>query len=113
MFREGAAIAGKNPKVIIMDGAHNYIDAARAFSTQKQKASHIREIRLTDTVHNNKMERMNGEIRDREKVMRSLKTKDTPDTERDADFPQLHPTPYGTWRENPCGGCGDNRIGRE
>jgi hypothetical protein len=29
-------------------------------------------------VHNNKMERMNGELRDREKVMRSLKKKDTP-----------------------------------
>lgn len=28
--------------------------------------------------NNNKMERMNGEIRDREKVMRSLKREDTP-----------------------------------
>ena len=29
-------------------------------------------------VHNNKMERLNGEIRDREKVMRGLKRVDTP-----------------------------------
>jgi transposase InsO family protein len=29
-------------------------------------------------IHNNKMERMNGEICDREKVMRSLKTMDSP-----------------------------------
>ena len=29
-------------------------------------------------MNNNKMERMNGEIRDREKVMRSLKKGDTP-----------------------------------
>jgi hypothetical protein len=28
-------------------------------------------------MNNNKMERLNGEIRDREKVMRGLKTKDT------------------------------------
>jgi len=28
--------------------------------------------------NNNKMERMNGEMRDREKVMRSLKTMDSP-----------------------------------
>ena len=28
-------------------------------------------------MNNNKMERMNGEIRDREKTMRGLKTKDT------------------------------------
>jgi hypothetical protein len=32
---------------------------------------------LTGKVHNNKMERMNGEIRDREKVMRGLKNEDT------------------------------------
>jgi hypothetical protein len=31
---------------------------------------------LKGSVHNNKMERMNGEIRDREKTMRGLKTKD-------------------------------------
>ena len=29
-------------------------------------------------IHNNKMERMNGELRDREKVMRGMKRKDTP-----------------------------------
>lgn len=29
-------------------------------------------------MNNNKMERINGEIRDREKVMRGLKEKDTP-----------------------------------
>ncbi len=32
---------------------------------------------MGDIPHNNKMERMNGEIRDREKVMRSLKRSDT------------------------------------
>jgi putative transposase len=39
---------------------------------------HIREITLKGTVHNNKMERMNGEVRDRERVMRGLKNMDTP-----------------------------------
>lgn len=29
-------------------------------------------------IHNNKMERFNGEVRDREKVMRSLKRSDSP-----------------------------------
>jgi hypothetical protein len=29
-------------------------------------------------MNNNKMERFNGEVRDREKVMRRLKRKDTP-----------------------------------
>ena len=41
--------------------------------------NHIRKITLKGKEHNNnKMERMNGEIRDREKTMRGLKTKATP-----------------------------------
>jgi len=33
---------------------------------------------MSGKVHNNKMERLNGEIRDREKVMRGLERADTP-----------------------------------
>jgi hypothetical protein len=33
---------------------------------------------MDGTVHNNKMERMNGEIRDRERVMRTLEKTDIP-----------------------------------
>ena len=36
------------------------------------------ELSKAGTHHNNKMERMNGEIRDREKVFRGLKKSDTP-----------------------------------
>jgi hypothetical protein len=38
---------------------------------------HVRHITLRGHRNNNKMERLNGEIRDREKTMRGLKTKDT------------------------------------
>lgn len=78
MMFEGARLAGKNPKTLITDGAPNYIEAARAFSVHGHPINHIREIRLTGQIHNNKMERMNGEIRDREKVMRGLKVEETP-----------------------------------
>jgi hypothetical protein len=33
---------------------------------------------MAGKVHNNKMERMNGELRDRERVMRTLEKTDTP-----------------------------------
>ncbi len=33
---------------------------------------------MNGQVHNNKMERMNGELRDRERVMRTLEKTDTP-----------------------------------
>src|SRR3990172_11610599 len=39
---------------------------------------HIRHVRMSGDQNNNKMERMNGEIRDREKVTRNLKKSDTP-----------------------------------
>lgn len=50
------------------------------FYTQRleTKTEHIRDIRMDGTVHNNKMERMNGELRDCERVMRTLEKTDTP-----------------------------------
>jgi hypothetical protein len=42
------------------------------------RPEHIRDIRMNGEIHNNKMERMNGELRDRERVMRTLEKTDTP-----------------------------------
>jgi putative transposase len=68
------------PKHAPPDGAQNYVRAfKREFYTNRNPQSvHIRDIRLGGQVHNNKMERMNGEVRDREKVMRGIKRMGTP-----------------------------------
>jgi len=80
MFREAERIAGKKPEVLISDGAHNFHRAFnREYWTMKSPQSvHVQDIRLRGQVHNNKMERQNGEWRDREKVMRGLKREDSP-----------------------------------
>jgi transposase-like protein len=65
----------KQPKIIVIDGFPSYHVAAKQVL---QGTQHVREIRLKGSVHNNKMERMNGEIRDREKTMRGLKVNETP-----------------------------------
>jgi hypothetical protein len=39
---------------------------------------HIRHVRMSGDNNNNNMERMNGEIRDREKVVRGIKREDSP-----------------------------------
>ncbi|HZW84473.1 MAG TPA: DDE-type integrase/transposase/recombinase [Nitrososphaerales archaeon] len=80
IFRMGKERAGKVPKTMITDGLHAYIKAFNwEYRTPKADSPvHIREIRISGKIHNNKMERMNGEIRDREKTMRALKTKETP-----------------------------------
>ncbi len=81
LFRMARERAGKKPRVLITDrlGAY-HLAYLKEFYTHKleTRTEHIREIRIRGKVHNNKMERMNGEIRDREKVTRNLKTEDSP-----------------------------------
>ena len=50
---------------------------ARFWTNKNPRTEHVRHITLRGDHNNNKMERINGEIRDREKTMRGLKTKDT------------------------------------
>jgi len=81
MFREAQNIAGKKPKTLISDGAGNFLIATRKELWTRyanDRTEHVRDIRLGGRVHNNKMERLNGEFRDREKVMRGLKRTDSP-----------------------------------
>ncbi len=80
LFRNAKELMGKTPKVMITDGLTAYERAfMKEYWTQKKPRSiHIRHISISGDKHNNKMERLNGEIRDREKVIRGLKKKDTP-----------------------------------
>jgi transposase-like protein len=81
LLKQGKEHVGKKPKVLITDGAPNFHDAyLKEYWTRKKetRTEHIQHIRLQGDNNNNKMERMNGEVRDREKVMRGLKKKDTP-----------------------------------
>jgi putative transposase len=70
---------GKKPQTFITDGLMAYHDAFNRefFEHKTPMPKHIRHISIRGDHNNNKMERMNGEIRDREKTMRGLKTKDT------------------------------------
>jgi len=65
---------------LITDGLHSYHEAyKKEFWTLKApRTEHIRHITIRGDRNTNKMERFNGEIRDREKTMRGLKTEDTP-----------------------------------
>ena len=75
LFMQAKRVAGKSPSTLITDALGSYSMAAKL---DFPNADHIREIALDGVIHNNKMERMNGEIRDREKVMRGLKNANTP-----------------------------------
>jgi putative transposase len=81
MFKESKEIAQKMPKTFISDGANNFHDAYRKEFTdtygEKPSAVHVRHIRMAGDMNNNKMERQNGQVRDREKTMRGLKNADS------------------------------------
>jgi putative transposase len=80
LFKLAKKVTGKKPDVIVTDGLRSYHDAyKKEFWTLKNpRTKHIRHIKLSGDMNNNTMERLNGEIRQREKTMRGLKREDTP-----------------------------------
>ena len=81
LFKKSQEVAGKKPKLSVSDGARNFMQAHKKewYSRYKEdQTEHIRHIHFKGDKNTNKMKRLNGEIRDREKVMRSLKTDDSP-----------------------------------
>jgi len=80
LFRKGKQVTQTKPRVLITDGLQTYKEAyLKEFRTQQleTKTTHIRHIRFKGDMNNNKMERLNGEFRDREKVVRGIKKKDS------------------------------------
>jgi len=79
LFHKGKIIAGKVPNVLTTDGLGSYENAfSKEFIVPYKRTEHISEIALEGEIHNNKMERHNGEFRERMKVMRGFKSIDTP-----------------------------------
>jgi len=81
LFRMGKDVTKTKPKVIITDGLHSYSEAYRKeFWTVKRenRTIHIRNVHLQGDMNNNQMERLNGEFRDREKVVRGIKKDESP-----------------------------------
>jgi transposase-like protein len=80
LFKMGERLMGKKPMTLITDGLPTYHDAYKKEwrTLAYPRTEHIRHITIRGDRNNNKMERLNGEIRDREKTMRGLKKDDTP-----------------------------------
>lgn len=66
----GKELMSKKPEILITDGLQAYKDAfQKEYGSNKRYSKHISAIKLKGNMNNNKMERINGEIRDREKTM--------------------------------------------
>jgi transposase-like protein len=80
LFQMGERLMQKKPMTLITDGLYAYHEAYKKEwrTLAYPRTQHVNAIRLRGDMNNNKMERLNGEIRDREKTMRGLKKNDTP-----------------------------------
>lgn len=60
---------------LVSDGAPNSSNAVKKelYTLQSPRTKHLCHIRFKGDNENNKMERLNGEVRDQEKVTRGLK----------------------------------------
>lgn len=108
LLHQAKVIAGKRPNTFITDGLPSYHDAFnKEFYTNKSPQSkHINAIKLDGDMNNNKQERINGEIRDREKVMRGLKITDTPILPGYQIFHNYIRTHEGLDGKTPAEACG-------
>lgn len=79
LFKKAKQVTGKRLNVLISDGASNFNQAFKDefFTRRKPRSRNVRHIRIQGDHNNNKMERLNGEVRDREKVMCGLKNVNT------------------------------------
>jgi transposase-like protein len=113
LLHDGKEIAGKRPNTFITDGLPSYHDAFnKEFYTNKRPQSkHINSIKLNGDKNNNKMERSNGEIRDREKVMRGLKKDNTPIITGYQIFHNYMRPHEGLKGKTPAEACGIEVIG--
>lgn len=81
LFQLAKQVAGETPKTLVSDGAADFHEAYnQEFRTMKleTRTEHIRHIRLAGDCNNNRMERLNGGLHNREHVMRTLEKTDTP-----------------------------------
>jgi len=74
LFHKGKQIMNKKPPILIIDGLRSYHDTFNNefYSNIKPSTEYVNVSKSGDMI-DNKMERLNDEIRDREKVMRNLK----------------------------------------
>ena len=114
LFQLAKKVTGKKPDTIKTDGLPAYHNAyKKEFRTlKKPRTEHINAIKLRGDMNNNKMERMNGEIRDREKTMRGLKKDNTPILTGYQIFHNYIRPHEGLDGKTPAEACGIKVVGK-
>jgi len=79
IFQEAKATAKAKPQAVVTDGLQAYKKAFNKefYTMKKPRTEHVRMPRFTDEMNNNMVERLHGTVRERDKVMRGMKGKET------------------------------------
>ena len=75
IFQKAKEIAETKPDIVVSDGLQSYTRAFKKefYTLRKPRVEHVRMPRFTDPINNNIVERLQGTIREREKVTRGTK----------------------------------------
>lgn len=86
VFQEAKARGKTKPSTMITDGLQSYVKAFNKefFTLKNPRTKHIRKPRFVDETNNNIVERLQGTIRERDKVMRGLKSEGSAQVIEDA-----------------------------
>jgi len=78
VFQKAKKVANGKPQIMITDGLHAYVKAFKQefFTLRGPRTKHIAKPRFVDRANNNMVERLNGTVRERDKVLRALKKKE-------------------------------------
>jgi len=81
-FIKAKKMSKEKPDVIVTDGLYSYIEAFKKefFTLRNPRTQHIAKAGIRGRTDNNIVERLNSTIRERDKVMRGLKTENTAKT---------------------------------
>ena len=78
VFKDARETARGRPDYIVTDGLHSYNGAvATELSTADKFVKHVKGVGTQGRTNNNKVERLNGTVRDREKTMRGMNNEDS------------------------------------
>lgn len=78
-FEEQRDVGKSKPDRVVTDGLHAYEDAFKKefFTLRNPRTKHVRMPRFIDETNNNIMERLQGTVRERDKVMRAFKKEES------------------------------------
>ena len=79
LFKDAKNVSGSKPVFVITDGLPTYPKGIRKEFGHRRGVIHRAGIGIADKTPNNKVERLHGSIRQREKVMRGMQSVDTSD----------------------------------